>query len=79
LGGHPVAINTSVIAVGFILLQVGEDSKWYPSQFGSITLTKVESHYSQAKLELYGLFRALRAVMIYLFSITNLIVEVDVK
>jgi hypothetical protein len=74
-----LAVDTSVIAVGFILLQVGDNGKRYPSHFGSITLTKVESCYSQAKLELYGLFRALRAVRIYLFSITNLTVEVDAK
>jgi hypothetical protein len=53
-----LAVNTSNITIGFILLQVGEDGKHYPSQFGSIALTEVESRYSQAKLELYGLFRA---------------------
>jgi hypothetical protein len=74
-----LAVDTSVIAVGFILLQVGDNGKRYPSRFGSITLTEVESRYSQAKLELYGLFRALRAVRIYLFGITNLTVEVDAK
>jgi len=51
-----LVVDTSNIAIGFILLQVGEDGKRYPSRFGSIVLTKVESHYSQAKLELYGLF-----------------------
>jgi len=55
-----VAVDTSNIAIGFILLQVGEDGKRYPSQFGSIALTEVESRYSQAKLELYGLFCAAR-------------------
>jgi hypothetical protein len=53
-----LAVNTSNIAIGFILLQVGEDGKHYPSRFGSIALTEVESRYSQAKLELYSLFRA---------------------
>ncbi|KIK35871.1 hypothetical protein CY34DRAFT_95369, partial [Suillus luteus UH-Slu-Lm8-n1] len=42
-------------------------------------LTEVESRYSQTKLELYGLFRALQVVRIYLFGITNLTVEVDAK
>ncbi|KAJ8594372.1 hypothetical protein M405DRAFT_720453, partial [Rhizopogon salebrosus TDB-379] len=37
------------------------------------------SRYSQAKLELYGLFHALRAVRVWIFSITNLTVEVDAK
>jgi hypothetical protein len=42
-------------------------------------LTEVESHYSQGKLELYRLFRALRAMQVYIFSIVNLTVEVDAK
>jgi hypothetical protein len=46
-----LAVNTSNITIGFILLQVGEDGKHYPSRFGSIVLTEVESCYSQAKLE----------------------------
>ncbi|KIK74967.1 hypothetical protein PAXRUDRAFT_38767, partial [Paxillus rubicundulus Ve08.2h10] len=48
-----LAVNTSVIEVGYTLLQLGEDGKCYPNQFGSITLNKVESCYSQVKLELY--------------------------
>jgi reverse transcriptase-like protein len=51
-----LAVDTSVIAVGFILFQEGEDGKRYPNRFGSLSLTEVESRYSQAKLELYGLF-----------------------
>jgi hypothetical protein len=65
--------------VGFILFQEGEDGKRYPNRFGSISLTEVESHYSQVKLELYSLFRALRAVRIFIFGITNLTVEMDAK
>jgi hypothetical protein len=38
-----------------------------------------ESRYSQAKLELYGLFRALCAYRIYIIGVKNLIVEVDAK
>jgi hypothetical protein len=74
-----LAVDTSVVAVGFILLQLGEDGKRYPNCFGSIMLGKVKSRYSQAKLELYGLFCALHAVRIYIFGITNLTVEVDTK
>ena len=54
-----LAVDTSVIAVGFILSQEGEDGKRYPNRFGSISLTSIKSRYSQAKLELYGLFRSL--------------------
>jgi hypothetical protein len=38
-----------------------------------------ESQYSQAKLELYGLFRALRAYCIYIIGVKNLVVEVDTE
>jgi hypothetical protein len=71
-----LAVNTSNITIGFILLQVGEDGKCYPSRFRSIVLTEVESRYSQAKLELYGLFCA---VCIFIFGVKNLTVEVDAK
>jgi hypothetical protein len=74
-----LAVNTSNIAIGFILLQVGKDGKHYPSWFGSIALTEVESHYSKAKLELYGLFHALRMVHISIFGVKNLTVEVNTK
>ncbi|KAJ8594379.1 hypothetical protein M405DRAFT_714994, partial [Rhizopogon salebrosus TDB-379] len=37
------------------------------------------SRYSQAKLELYGLFCALRAVRVWIFGIPNLTIEVDAK
>jgi hypothetical protein len=74
-----LAVDTSNITVGYILLQVGKDGKCYPSCFGSISPTEVESRYSQAKLELYGLFRMLRAVHMHIFGITNLTVEVDAR
>jgi hypothetical protein len=54
-----LAVDSSYIACGFILLQVGEDEKEHPSRFGSLTWNERESRYSQAKIELYGVFRAL--------------------
>ena len=33
-----LAVDSSVIGVGFILLQVGEDGKHYPNRFGSLAL-----------------------------------------
>ena len=54
-----LTVDTLVIAVSFILSQEGEDGKRYPNCFGSISLTSIESWYSQAKLKLYGLFRSL--------------------
>jgi hypothetical protein len=74
-----LAVNTSNITIGFILLQVGEDGKRYPSRFRSIALTEVESRYSQVKLELYGLFRVLCTVRVFIFGVKNLTVEVDAK
>ena len=74
-----LAVDTLVIAVGFILSQEGEDGKCYLNCFGSISLTSIESQYSQAKLELYGLFHSLRAVWVFIFGVTNLVVEMDAK
>ena len=74
-----LTVDTSVIAVSFILSQKGEDGKRYLNHFGSISLTTIESQYSQAKLELYGLFRSLRAVQVFIFGVTNLVVEMDTK
>ena len=33
----------------------------------------------QAKIELFGLFRAMRAVRLHLYAVRNLVVEVDAK
>jgi hypothetical protein len=74
-----LTVDTSNIVIGFILLQVGADGKQYPNCFGSIVLNEVESRYSQAKLQLYGLFRALRAVRVFIFGVKRLTVEVDTK
>ena len=56
-----LAVNSSHIAAGFILFQLGVDSKRYPSRFGSITWNDCESRYSQAKIKIYGLWHALQA------------------
>lgn len=42
-------------------------------------LNECESQYSQAKLELFGLFRALKDVRIWIVGVKNLAVEVDAK
>ena len=51
-----LAVDSSWRAVGFVLSQIGTDNKRYPSRFGSITWNEREQRYSQAKIELYGLF-----------------------
>ena len=74
-----LAVDTSAIAIRYILSQEGDDGKRYPNQFGSISLTEVESHYSQAKLKLYGLFHTLCIVCVFIFRVANFIVEMDTK
>ena len=48
-----LSVDSSWMAVGFILSQVGDDGKRYPSRFGSIMWNEREQNYSQAKIELY--------------------------
>jgi hypothetical protein len=48
-----------------------------PIRFRSLTFDERESRYSQPKLELYGLYRALRKCRSYVVSVRNLVVEVD--
>ena len=76
-----LSVDTSHIAIGFILSQCDQlHPKFrYHARFGSITLNEREGRFSQPKLELYGLYRALRALKLYLIGIRNLIVEVDAK
>jgi hypothetical protein len=49
------------------------------SRFGSITLNEREARFSQPKLELYGLYRSIRALRLYLIGLRNLTIEVDAK
>ncbi len=63
-----LAVDSSWMAVGFILSQMGDDKKRYPARFGSITWNEREQRYSQAKIELYGLFRALKSMRSYIIG-----------
>ncbi|KAI0045510.1 hypothetical protein FA95DRAFT_1466748, partial [Auriscalpium vulgare] len=74
-----LAVDTSYIAVGYILAQEDEENKKkrYYSRFGSILLNDRKCRFSQPKLEIYGLYRALKTLKIYLIGLRNLIVEVD--
>lgn len=45
----------------------------------SITLNDCEVRFSQLKLKLYGLYRSLHALKLYLIGLHNLVVEVDAK
>ena len=48
----------------------------FPLRYGSITLNEVESRYGQPKIELYGLFRALKALEHLVWGF-NVLVEMD--
>ena len=74
-----LAVDSSVRGVGWILSQECADGKRRPARFGSISWNEREGRYSQAKLELYGLFRALRALRLHLFGVRNLVVEMDAQ
>jgi hypothetical protein len=76
-----LAVDTSYIAVGFHLCQcdVTTPSRCYYNRFCSITLNDRESKYSQPKLKIYGLYRALRTLCLYLIGVRNLVVEVDAR
>ena len=73
------AVDSSYMAVGYVLSQMGDDGKRYPNRFGSITFNDRESRYSQAKLELYGLYRAVKDVKMFIIGVLNLVIEVDAK
>jgi hypothetical protein len=74
-----LAVDSSWRAVGWILSQQCEDGQQRPSHFGSIAWNECKAQYSQPKIELYGLFRALCALQIHIVSITNLVIEIDVQ
>ena len=76
-----LSVDTSYIAVGFILSQCNPVNLRlrYHARFESITLNDSECRFSQPKLELYGLYRDLQALKLYLIGVCNLIVEVDAK
>jgi len=72
-----LSVDSSIHGIGWILAQDCADGRRRPLRFGSILWNECELHYSQAKIELYGLFRALCAARLYLIGARNLIVEVD--
>ena len=74
-----LSIDSSWRGVGWILAQECADGRRRPARFGSISWNERESRYSQAKVELYGLFRALRALRLYTVGVKNLVVEMDAQ
>lgn len=76
-GEVTVAVDSLMYGAGFILYQQNE-IEHHPALFGSCTFNQVESRYSQPKLELYGMFRAVRELRHRIWGIL-FILEVDAK
>jgi len=76
-----LSVDTSYIAIGYVIAQDDPDNPKIrrPSHFGSMLFNPREAKYSQPKLELYGLFRSLRAARLWIIGVQNLVVEVDAK
>jgi hypothetical protein len=74
-----VGVDLSPRSVGWILCQDCANGKCRPARFGSISWNEREARYSQPKLELYGLFRTLRALHIHLIGLRIFIVEMDAQ
>ena len=70
-------VDSSIHGYGAILLQISEEDQRIPARFMSGTWNHRERNYSQAKLELFGLFRALYEARIYLVGLDHFFVEVD--
>jgi hypothetical protein len=76
-----LAVDTSIFAIGFYLAQCNPENlkRRFFNRFCSITLNDRESRFSQPKLEIYGLYRAIQSLRLYIIGIRNLIVEVDAR
>jgi len=75
-----LSVDSSNQAAGFILSQLADDGKTKrPARYGSLPMSPTESRYSQPKLELFGLYRALHEWRRYIIGVKKLIVEVDAK
>ena len=72
-----LSVDTSIHGIGFILSQEDENGRRAPARYGSLPLKEAETRYGQSKLELYGLFRALRHYRAFIVGVKALIVEVD--
>ncbi|MGH7238890.1 MAG: Ty3/Gypsy family RNase HI domain-containing protein, partial [Candidatus Saccharimonadales bacterium] len=72
-----LAVDSCQNGAGWVIFQNYEDGR-HPILYGSCTFNNTESKYSQAKLELYGLFRAIKDNRHHLWGLFFL-VEVDAK
>lgn len=76
-----LAVDTSWKAVGYYIYQVDKNNRKtrYYAHFGSCLLNEREGRFSQAKRELFGLYRALHECEYWLIGCRKLIVETDAK
>jgi hypothetical protein len=74
-----LAVDSSKIAVGFILFQLDQQNRKRPARYGSLTFNERESRYSQPKLELYGIFRALKKWRHLLIGVKDFVLETDAR
>ncbi|KAL1938197.1 hypothetical protein VTO73DRAFT_11841 [Trametes versicolor] len=72
-----VGVDSSIYGAGWVLYQY-HGSVRHPALFGSCTFTAPESRYSQPKIELYGVFRALKELRTRIWG-AHILVEVDAK
>jgi len=81
ISDNPVilSVDSSQEAAGMILSQIDDKGRRRPARYGSVPMSERESRYSQPKLELFGLYRALRHWRLYIIGIKNFHVEVDAK
>ena len=76
-----LAVDTSYIAISFYLCQCISNNRkqCHYNQLDSIMLNNREVCFSQPKLKLYGLFRALQVLCMYLLGVCNLIIKVNAQ
>ncbi|OJT10001.1 Retrovirus-related Pol polyprotein from transposon 17.6 [Trametes pubescens] len=72
-----VGVDSSIYGAGWVLYQFHGKDK-HPALFGSCTFLATESRYSQPKVELYGVFRALKELRSRIWG-THFLIEVDAK
>ena len=74
-----LSVDSSQEAAGMILSQLDNRGRKRPARYGSVPMSPRESRYSQPKLELFGLYRALQHWRLYIIGVKKLQIEVDAK
>ena len=64
-------MDTSIHGIGFVLSQLDERGRKVPACYGLLPLPNLATRYGQSKLELYGLFRALKHFTLYLVEMID--------